>query len=108
MATTSTKTQQGSIHNFATGRHLETTTAVAVAITTGFRPRYVRVLNNTSSDLEEWVEGMPSPSARKQLAAGTGSNITTNGITVTDTGFTIGLDTDINVVNEQMSWMAFG
>jgi hypothetical protein len=108
MATTSTQNYPDFPAKFAAGRHLETTTAVAVTITLGFRPRYVRVLNNTSSDLEEWVDGMPSPSARKQLAAGTGSNITTNGITVTDTGFTIGLDTDINVVNEQMSWAAFG
>lgn len=108
MAQTVTQKNPHNVHQFATGRILDTGTVAAFPITLGFKPRHVVVINNTSSDREEWVEGMASPSAIKQVAAGTGSAITTNGITVTDNGFTIGLDTDINVTSEQLTWYAEG
>lgn len=90
----------------ATGRILDTGTVAAMAITLGFRPRYVCVLNNTSGDQEEFIEGMADASAMKKVAAGTTSLITSNGITPSESGFTIGLDTDILVTSEQLTWMA--
>jgi len=92
----------------ATGRYLDTGTVAAYTFTLGFQPRYVRVINNTSSDKYEWVEGMADASAHKQVAAGTSSAITTLGITVSASGFTMGLDTDVNVTSEQVSFIALG
>lgn len=107
MAITQSQSQH-QVRNVAVGRYLDTGTAAAFTITTGFKPRYVKVLNNTSRDWEEWFEGMADASAHKVVAAGTGTAITSLGITVSDTGFTVGLDTDINVSSEQISWIAIG
>lgn len=105
---TSTMSQQGVRSNLAVGRYLNGATAAAITITCGFKPRVVRVLNNTSMDEEVWAEGMATASAFKRLAAGTATAITGVGITVSEHGFTIGLDTDINVINEQLTWIAQG
>lgn len=106
--TQSQSIQPASVVNVAAGRYLDTGTAAAFSLTTGFRPRYVKVINNTSGDQIEWFEGMTAAYGFKRVAAGTGSQVTSNGITVSATGFTIGLDTDINVTNEQLSWIAIG
>jgi hypothetical protein len=107
MAITSTQTTH-QVRNYAVGRFLDTGTVAAAVITTGFKPRYVLVSNVTSRDQVEYFEGMAAASAVKMVAAGTRTLITSNGITVSDTGFTIGLDTDIMVSNEQISWVAIG
>lgn len=107
MAITSTQSQH-QVRNVAVGRFLDTGTVAATAITCGFQPRYVRIMNETSGDMEEWYEGMTAAHAIKQVAAGTRAAITTKGITVSATGFTIGLDTDILVTSEQLSWVAIG
>lgn len=108
MAVTATQVAGTGVNNVATGRYITSSTAAAITITLGFTPRFIRVINNTSSDTEEWCEGMAAASAQKKVAAGTTSLITTNGITVSDKTFIIGLDTDINVINEQLSWVAIG
>lgn len=109
MAITSTSVKNSaSVVQVAVGRYIDTGTVAAFTITTGFKPLYVRVVNNTSSDKEEWFHGMAAASAHKQVAAGTSSAITTLGITQNSNGFTVGLDTDINVTSEQLSWMALG
>ena len=94
--------------NVATGRYLTDGTAAAFDITTGFKPRYVKVVNNTSRDEIVWIEGMADASGNKRVAAGTGTLITTLGITPLSYGFTVGLDLDINVTSEQLSWIAIG
>jgi len=96
------------VRNTAVGRYLTDATAAAITITCGFKPRVVTVLNNTSADSYVWVEGMAAASAFKTVAAGTNSSITTLGITVSEGGFVIGLDLDVNVINEQLSWIAEG
>jgi len=96
------------VRNTAVGRYLTDATAAAITITTGFKPRYVKVVNNTSRDWYQWFEGMAADSAHKTVAAGTGTSITTLGITVAEDGFVIGLDLDLNVINEQLSWIAEG
>jgi len=96
------------VRNTAVGRYFTDLTAAAITITCGFRPRIVTVINNTSSDSYVWVEGMAAASAFKTVAAGTSSAITTLGITVAEDGFVIGLDLDINVISEQLSWIAEG
>lgn len=111
MAITSTQSKvPASVNNVAVGRYLDTGTAAAFTLTTGFKPRYVKVVNlNASGDVMlEWFEGMADASAVKTAIDGTRSVITSLGITVSASGFTVGLDTDLNVTNEQLSWMAIG
>ena len=107
MAVTSTQSKNpASVSQVAIGAYLDTGTAAAIKITIGFRPRYVLVLNENDRDGYEWFEGMADAEAFKTVAAGTRTMITTLGITPADDGFTIGLDLDVNVQNQQLSWMA--
>lgn len=93
----------------AVGRYITDAAAAAIVITCGFKPRYVRVVNETSLDMMEWFEGMADASAIKTTALTNAlSLITTLGITPAAKGFTIGLDLDVNVTDEQLSWIAFG
>ena len=109
MAQTSTQSKvPASVNNVAVGAFLDTGTVAATKITTGFKPRYVKIVNETSGDTEEWFEGMADAEGYKRVAAGTGALITSNGITPAADGFTIGLDTDILVTSEQLSWIAIG
>lgn len=107
MTQTITQVRPHTVGNVATGRYLDTGTVAAYPITLGFRPSYVKVQNNTSGDYMEWYDGMADASATKCTGAtGAMSLITSNGITVSANGFTIGLDTDVNVTSEQISWLA--
>ena len=109
MAVTSTQSMHpGSVSNVAVGRYISDATAAAFVITVGFLPRIVIVKNVTSGDSYEWYEGMAAASAYKRVTAGDATIITTLGITVSSSGFTVGLDTDVNVINEQLSWVAIG
>lgn len=108
MAITSTQSKNpASAMQMAVGSYLDTGTAAAFTLTLGFKPRYIRVLNEGSGDREEFVEGMADAEALKIVAGNAAAMITTLGITPTADGFTVGLDTDINVSSEQLSWIAF-
>jgi hypothetical protein len=108
MAITQTQTSNH-VRNVAVGRYIDSGTAAAFTITTGFKPRYVKVVNVDSGDMTEWYEGMAAASAAKTLGStGVRSKITSLGTTVSASGFTVGLDTDINVTSEQISWVAMG
>jgi hypothetical protein len=106
MAQTITQFNPAVRGNLSTGRILDTGTVAAMAIVLGYKPRYVKVINNTSGDQMEWIQGMADASAFKKVAAGTTSLITSNGITPTANGFTLGLDTDVLVTSEQITWVA--
>jgi hypothetical protein len=108
MAQTITQSAGQGIDRVATGRYLDTGTVAAYTFTVGFTPKYVRIVNLTSGDTMEWFEGMAAASASKTVAAGTRSLITSNGITVSGNTFIMGLDTDVNVTSEQVSWLAIG
>jgi len=110
MAVTSTQTSNGGVANIKVGRYISSSTAAAFKITTGFKPRYVKVVNLNASGYvqEEWFEGMSDDTAFKSGIDGAQSVISSLGITVAEDGFTVGLDTDINVVSEQLSWIAIG
>lgn len=108
MTQTITQKEPTNVLRLATGRYLDTGTVAAYTFTLGFKPRYVKVVNNTSGDQMEWFEGMTNAHAHKRIAAGTGAAITSNGITVSASGFTLGLDTDVNVTSEQVSFIALG
>lgn len=109
MAITSTQSASTGVLNVAVGRYITTGTAAAFTITTGFQPRYVRVQNLAATgSTAEYYEGMADASAVKRVTAGDMTVITTLGITVSASGFTVGLDTDLNVTNEQLTWLAIG
>ncbi len=108
MAVTQSQTNSH-VRNVAVGRYITSSTAAAIALTIGFKARYIKVTNNTSGDSFEWFEGMAAASATKVTGStGAVSLVTSDGITVSANGFTIGLDTDVNVINEQLSWVAIG
>ena len=107
MTITSTQTEH-QVRNIAVGRYLTDAAAAAITITTGFRPRYVKVVNVTSGDMYEWFEGMTDASAIRTIAAGTRTILATLGITDNENGFIIGLDLTVNVISEQLSWIAMG
>lgn len=67
----------------------------------GFRPSYVRIVNVTDPVTLEHFEGMGDASGFKHIDA-TQSFITTLGITLTEDGFTLGADTDVNVDGEAL------
>lgn len=108
MGATSTQSKNpASVAQVALGRYLTDATAAAITITTGFRPRYVKVQNVAASAVTfEWYEGMAAASAVKTAANGDKTIVATNGITVSASGFILGLDTSINIINEQLSWLA--
>lgn len=109
MAITVDTQTPSNVLRMATGSYIDTGTEAAYTYTNlGFKPRYVKVINLTSGDQEEWFEGMTAAHAHKRVAAGTAAPITSLGITVSSTGFTIGLDTDINKDSEQVYWIALG
>ena len=83
------------VRNTAVGRITATSTPVAIVVSLGFKPRYVSVQNSSERVGVEFFEGMTAANAIKTVAAGTRTLITSLGITVADTGFTIGLDTDL-------------
>lgn len=109
MTITKTNTNDAGPVQRALGRYLDTGTVAEFDIdTVGFKPRYIRVVNVTSRDMLEWFEGMADASAIKTVAAGTRTLITTLGITPLANGFTVGLDLDVVVTSEQLSWLAEG
>jgi len=103
----------GNTLRMATGTMIEGATAAAVTLDIGFRPRYVKVVNETDRTMIEWFEGMADAEGIVTVAAGTRTLVTANGITIsgdTDTykGFIFGLDTNVNVVSKQISFFAIG
>lgn len=83
-----------------TGANLDITTV-------GFRPRSVRIVNQDSADELYWHINMADGYGLKRVAAGTGSVITSLGVTPLAAGFRLGADTDINVDGETILWEAF-
>ena len=112
MAQTITTKSPLNVMRQATGRYLDTGTVAAYDFECGFKPRYVKVQNlvhgGATGATLEWYEGMADASAWMSAIAGDGSLITSDGITVSENGFTLGLETHTNVTSEQASWLALG
>lgn len=117
MAITATQVKNSaSVMQMTVGRYITTDTAAAFTITLGYKPLYVEIWNVTAASTglvgAKWFHGMAAASAIKFNDEGTSETgitlITTLGITQLSYGFTVGLDTDLNVISEQLSWMALG
>lgn len=101
-----------------------TGTGAAIDIPLGFQPDYIKCYNpNDAGALYptiEWFAGMPAANGLKSLkvvdsgATGNASQnkITANGLSLfagdatNGPGFTIGADGDLNVVGEDIHWIA--
>ncbi len=73
--------------------HVETITGTGALITVkcGFKPGKVELINITGNLKGTYIQGMAAGSMLKE-AASAQSAISSNGITLTDDGFTIGTD----------------
>lgn len=108
MAITETIKAPLTLTRMVTISHIDTGTVAARKFTIGFKPRYVKVVNETDRIQEEWFEGMADAEGLLQVAAGTKTLITSDGITVAADGFTFGLNTDIYISSKQYSILAMG
>lgn len=107
MAITSTQSQH-QVRNMAVGRHINSSAEAAFTVVCGFVPRYVKMVNVTDRIEGEWFEGMTADYMIKTIANGTRSHEISNGITLTDEGFTMAADSSVNGNNKQLSWIAYG
>jgi len=108
MAQTITEREPLNVQRMFTASYLDTGTTAAYTFTTGFTPRYVKVVNETDRTQIEWYEGMADAEGIVTVAAGTRTLVTSNGITPSSSGFIFGLDTDVNVSSKQCSIVALG
>lgn len=93
----------------AVGDGTSASSAVAVTIECGFKPKYVKVLViDTNCVATEWLEGMADAKG-VQIKDSTGlkmAELSANGITVNDRGFIIGTAAQVN--SKKYHWVAFG
>lgn len=108
MAVTQSQSNDAGPVQRAIGSYVDSGTAAAFDITIGFKPRYVKVVNEDGDCYYEWFEGMADSEAMKMVTGGTYAKVTTHGIIPLTNGFTVGLDTDINVTDQVLSWIALG
>jgi len=107
MAITSTQNNGIEITRMASGALLDSGASPdAVVLTLGFTPRYVKCVNQTTIQVQEWFQGMGDADAIKQVNHDTAqlSKLTTGGITVD--GRTVTLATPAQ--NDQLWWVAMG
>ena len=71
-----------------------------------FRPRKIQLINIDGLCTGEWVEGMADDSVAKRVTAGTMTVPTSGGITPRSDGFDVGADSDLNVSDELVRWVA--
>lgn len=93
---------------------VEGTTGVAISITVGFKPDAVLLMNvddaHGGTDLW-WTTNMGAGYGRKIVTSTTNTTdlslISSNGVTATDNGFTIGTDGQVNIDSETIFWIAW-
>lgn len=82
-------------------------TTLAKTIVVGFKPRYVRAVNTVTPKFDQAIHWSPMPDASCiQLDAGVPTFETTNGITLTDIGFTLAASCLANVNGDLSHWFA--
>lgn len=107
MAITSSQVNAVEVTKFASGAHLDTAgSPAAITLTLGFTPRYVKMFNVTTIQVQEWINGLGDADAFKAVNHDTAqlSLITSGGITVS--GGTVTLPAPAQ--NDQIYWFAFG
>lgn len=106
--TTNTQSNSMGIYNRASGKIVSDASAAAIAVLQlGFLPRYVKFVNLTDRITDEWFEGMAAASSLHEVAAGTKTLETINGITV-GADNTITLTAATMVASKTFYWVAEG
>lgn len=108
MAITETINPPLTLTRMVTISHIDTGTVAARKFTTGFRPRYVKVVNETDRIQMEWFEGMANLEGLLQVANGDKTLVTADGITPAADGFTLGLNTTLYISGKQYSMIVLG
>jgi hypothetical protein len=104
---TNTQTNSTGVANYAVGKIVtDSATAAAATLTLGFTPRYFKFVNLTDRITDEWFEGMASASSLHEVAAGTKTLETTNGIAVS--GVSVTLTATTLVASKTFYWVAVG
>lgn len=76
------------------------------AVDLGFRPSFVKIYQETDNDESaEHVDGQPADSVYAYAAAL--SFISSNGVTLSATGFSVGSSTSVNESGKTYRWVAF-
>ena len=81
------------------------TGAALTVRTVGFRPRSVKLFNQTGLATAQWVVGMTDLAGLKQVTDGTIS-LMTAGVTPLSNGFGLGADSDLNASAEVVYYEA--
>lgn len=88
----------------------EVGTGSLISVNCGFRPASVKIWNRTRNVDAAWTAVMPQDSARMIIDSGAGTTdlsfITTNAITATPRGFTIGTNSSLNTASDIIYWEA--
>lgn len=80
-------------------------TGALITINTGYTPRRVEVYNSDGLAYAIKTDTMAADSSIKHVTAGT-ITFPADLIEITSTGFTIGVDADLNVAGEALHWIA--
>lgn len=109
MAVTSTQSSSKGVINFQVGKYHDTGAAAEFDITTGFLPRYIKVVNvGTGGTMIEWYEGMTADTCIHVAANGDRALVGSAGITANSNGFTVSDVTLVNISDDQLYWLAIG
>lgn len=112
MATDAADKQAQGITNFATGT--TTGAGAAVDVTLGFKPRYVRIFNETDVILWEKFDGQVDANTVKQVTAGTTTKDTGSAIVIMggnvdgDTYRGFQMSATLAASGKALVWVAFG
>lgn len=104
---TITAAQNNAVHpgRYANGSYTDDASSpAAMAIKLGFKPRYIRMVNQTTRVMFEWFDGMTSAHAIKTVAVGTRTAETSGGIVVAGDKVTF----PAAAQNDQVRWDAMG
>jgi hypothetical protein len=107
MAIISNGTPGMEITRMASGAHKDDAgSPAAISLSLGFTPRYVKMVNATTFQIQEWFEGLGAADAVKSANHDTAqfALITTGGITVDNGVVTMPAPAQ----NDQIYWFALG
>ncbi len=82
-------------------------TGAAMSFNCGFRPKNVRIMNvGAGLSTLEATDTMAAGQGFKEIATGVQSFVTTGGITITDYGFILGADANVNIAGQLLHVVA--
>lgn len=86
-----------------TGSYIGTGALITVSV--GYRPKYVQIVNVTDPAIVHHNDMLPDDSFVSQEDGAT-AYTTSNGVTLTDDGFTVGTDAQINTSGDLCHYLA--